>query len=184
MIDDRKFTAELTTSLRHLRAFGRSLCRDPQRVDDLVQQTLLQAWIARRRLRTDSKIRSWLFTILRNCYYTELRRRRYELEGAEGMSAAGIELTIDYEIEDDLASLCKALQALPEPQREALTLVVSGGFSYAEAGRRCGCKESTVKSRIARAREHLRSLLGGSAMPYMETQHDAVADGHCTTNRD
>jgi RNA polymerase sigma-70 factor, ECF subfamily len=159
MVDDLQFTDQLTDSLRHLRAFGKSLCHDPERVEDLVQQTILQAWAWRDRLRPDTRVRAWLFTILRNCHYSELRRLKREVADPEGGIAASIAVYPDQDVDGDVAALRTALQALPDHQREALMLVVNRGLSYAEAGRVCGCKEGTIKSRIARARTQLRRLL-------------------------
>jgi RNA polymerase sigma-70 factor, ECF subfamily len=161
VIDDLQFTDQLTASLRHLRRFGQSLCRDPGRVDDLVQQTVLQAWAARARLRPETRVRPWLFTILRNCHYADLRHRRREVEDPGGDIAASVAVSPNHDIDGNVDKLHTALKALPDHQREALMLVVTRGLSYVEAGRICGCKEGTIKSRIARARTQLRHLLEG-----------------------
>jgi RNA polymerase sigma-70 factor (ECF subfamily) len=163
MIDDPEFANQLTASLRPLRRFGRSLCHDPGSVDDLVQQTVLQAWAVRGRLRSDSRVRSWLFTILRNCYYAELRRRKREVADSAGKIAATVMVTADHDFGGNTAAVYAALQALPHEQREALTLVVNRGLSYAQVSRICGCTQGTIKSRVFRARMQLRRLLDGLA---------------------
>jgi len=162
MMDERTFGDELIGSQRHLHAFGRLLCRDAALVEDLVQQTLLQAWAARHRRRFDGCVRSWLFTILRNCYYAQLRIRRRELrveiEDAHGEIAKGVAPSAGEDLKGHMVELSRALQALPSEQREALTLVIFRGFSYAEVARMCRCKEGTVKSRVSRARKALIRL--------------------------
>jgi RNA polymerase sigma-70 factor, ECF subfamily len=163
MLCDREFTDELTASLRHLRTFGRGLCRDPSRVDDLVQQTALQAWAARHQFRAEGSLRSWLFTILRNCYFTELRDRRCEVEDPAGAIAGRVTTAPEHTAHIHLADLNRALRALPSAQREALTLIAVRGFSYEEAGRICRCREGTIKSRVARARQRLLQLLDGQS---------------------
>jgi RNA polymerase sigma-70 factor (ECF subfamily) len=162
MICDREFTDELTASLRHLRAFGSGLCRDASRIDDLVQQTALQAWAARHQFRAEGSLKSWLFTILRNCYFRELHGRRCEVEDPNGAIAGSVAMPAEHDGHCQLADLDRAVQALPNVQREALTLVVLDGLSYKEAGQICMCKEGTVKSRVARARQDLRLLDGSS----------------------
>jgi len=162
MLCDRQFTGELTASLRHLRAFGMSLCRDPLRIDDLVQQTALQAWAARHQFRAEGSVRAWLFTILRNCYFTELRNRRPEIEDPDGAIADSVRWDHDHDVHAQLVELERGVQELPSRQREALTLVVLRGLSYEEVGEICRCKVGTVKSRVARAREALLRFLDGS----------------------
>ena len=75
-----KFLEQVTALLPALRAFGRSLCGDPARADDLVQDTVLKAWTNREQFQSGSNLKAWLFTILRNCYYSELRHRKFEIE--------------------------------------------------------------------------------------------------------
>jgi len=164
MIDDRQFTDEWTASLRHLRAFGMSLCRDPLRIDDLMQQTALQAWAARQQFRGDGcSVRSWLFTILRNCYLRELRSPRCveDPDGAIAIAVSPIVYNQDFRLQ--LAELDRGMQALSSVQREALTLVALRGFSYEEVGSICQRKAGTIKTRVTRARATLRRFLDGSA---------------------
>ncbi len=166
MICDREFAHELTASLRQLRAFGSRLCRDPSRIDDLVQQTALQAWAARHQFRAESSLRTWLRTILRNCYFLELRKRKFEVEDPHGTLAGSVAVTPQQDVHCQLADVNRTLQTLPSVQREALTLVALRGLSHREAGRVCRCREGTVKSRVARARETLlRFVDGGPGEP-------------------
>ena len=88
MTGQDKFLDQVTALLPALRAFGRSLCGDPARADDLVQDTVLKAWTNREQFQSGSNLKAWLFTILRNCYYSELRHRKFEIEDPDGVCAA------------------------------------------------------------------------------------------------
>jgi RNA polymerase sigma-70 factor (ECF subfamily) len=65
---------ELLGSVRSLRAFAVSLCGQPDRADDLVQETLVKAWSNIDSFQEGTNLQAWLFTILRNHYYSEIRR--------------------------------------------------------------------------------------------------------------
>jgi RNA polymerase sigma-70 factor, ECF subfamily len=67
-----------------LRAFAFSLCSSLDRADDLVQETLLKAWQNLDKFEAGTNLRAWLFTILRNNYFSELRKRRREVEDVDG----------------------------------------------------------------------------------------------------
>jgi RNA polymerase sigma-70 factor, ECF subfamily len=164
MITDEEFTDLWTDTVRLLRSYALSLSRDPHVVDDLVQQAALQAWEARRTLRPGGNARAWLFVILRNCHYSRLRRRQLEVEDPHGRLTENIAIYPGYHAERDLADVRVAMKDLPEKQRRALTHVVFDGLSYAETARRCSCKEGTIKSRIARARELLLQMVDGLSL--------------------
>ena len=74
----------------NLRAFAVSLCGDIERADDLVQETLLKAWNHLDSFEEGTNLRAWLFTILRNTYFSECRRRRREVEDRDGSKAADL----------------------------------------------------------------------------------------------
>lgn len=158
-----RFLDQVTAMLPALRAFGRSLCGDLARADDLVQDTVLKAWTNREQFQSGSNLKAWLFTILRNCYYSELRHRKFEVEDPEGVCAAQVAVAPDHDLKLHLRDLSNALQLLPPDQREALILVCATGLSYEETAEVCGCAVGTIKSRIARARDRLVELLGEDA---------------------
>jgi RNA polymerase sigma-70 factor (ECF subfamily) len=157
------FLDQVTALLPALRAFGRSLCGDPARADDLVQDTVLKAWTNRNQFQSGSNLKAWLFTILRNCYYSELRHRKFEVEDPEGVCAAQLSVAPVHDARLHLRDLNRALQELPHDQREALVLVCATGLSYEEAADVCQVAVGTIKSRIARARDRLIELLGEDA---------------------
>jgi RNA polymerase sigma-70 factor (ECF subfamily) len=164
MISDREFTDIWTEAQPGLRSYALWLSRNPVLVDDLVQQTALQAWEARRRLSSVGNIRSWLFVILRNYHYSLFRRRKREVEDPEGTLAGSVAVAPSHHAQQDLDDIRLALRELPREQRQALSHVALRGHSYAETARLCSCKEGTIKSRIARARRRLFESVNGGAV--------------------
>ena len=136
----------------NLRAFAVSLCGDIERADDLVQETLLKAWNHLDSFQEGTNLRAWLFTILRNTYFSECRRRRREVEDRDGNRAADLSVHPEQPGHLDMQDFRRALDVLPPDQREALVLVGAAGFSYEEAAEISGCAVGTIKSRVNRAR--------------------------------
>jgi RNA polymerase sigma-70 factor (ECF subfamily) len=151
---------EVLACLPHLRAFARSLTGSRDLADDLAQEAVLRALTAADRFTLGTNFKAWIFAILRNLYFSELRRNRpilQPIEAAEGAAAptmpaqqAGLEFN-DFK---------RAFNTLPAEQREALALVGGDGFKYDEAAAICGCAVGTIKSRVARGRRELERLLG------------------------
>lgn len=150
---------ELLALIPNLRAFGISLCGDAERADDLVQDTLIKAWDHLHRFEEGTNLRAWLFTILRNTYFSEFRKRRREVEDRDGLRAAELAVLPDQHSHIDLQEFRGALNSLPPDQREALVLVGAAGFSYEETAAICGCAVGTIKSRVNRARARLSQIL-------------------------
>lgn len=154
------FRSDLEKCVPNLLAFARSLSGNPDRANDLVQETLVRAWINRDRFVEGTNLKAWLFTVLRNFYISELRKRKYEVADQDGIIAASIGAEGNQSAHMDLVDFAKAFQSLPLEQREALTLVGAEGFAYEEAALMCGCAVGTLKSRVNRARNRLAQLLG------------------------
>jgi len=150
---------DLVAAIPSLRAFAVSLCGHPDQADDLVQETLVKAWANLGSFREGTNLRAWLFTILRNAFYSEFRKRRNEVEDADGVFAARLATLPAQTSHMDLQDFRSALGTLPADQREALILVGASGFSYEEAAAICGCAVGTVKSRVNRARTKLAEIL-------------------------
>lgn len=144
----------------NLRAFAISLCGNHEHADDLVQETLLKAWGHLDAFQEGTNLRAWLFTILRNSYFSVLRKRRLEVEDTDGKKAASLSVAPAQQGHLDMQDLRKALNLLPPDQREALVLVGAAGMSYEEAAEVAHCAVGTVKSRVNRGRSKLASLLG------------------------
>jgi RNA polymerase sigma-70 factor, ECF subfamily len=107
----------------NLRAFAISLTNNVDRADDLVQETLMRAIANIHRFQPGTNMQAWLFTILRNLFHSEYRKRRREVEDADGKYAAGLAVQPDQMPHLDFEDLQKALARLPHDQREALLLV-------------------------------------------------------------
>ena len=154
------FRNGLLTELPRLRASARSMARTPDRADDLVQETLAKAWAHRNKFKEGTNLRAWLFTILRNNYYGELRSRRREVSDRDGRHAAQLTSPPPQLHYLELQNVAHAFQALTAGQREALYLVGVSGLTYDEAARIGGCAVGTIKSRVFRARKILLRNLG------------------------
>ena len=150
----------LLAMVPNLRAFAVSLCNDPEHADDLVQETILKAWSHLDSFQEGTNLRAWLFTILRNTYFSECRSRRRELEDPEGRKTAAICVLPAQDGHIDVQDLRRALERIPAEQREALILVGAAGCSYEEAAEIAGCAVGTIKSRVNRARCKLIDLMG------------------------
>src|SRR3954466_11616899 len=142
-----------------LRAFAISLCGNVDRADDLVQETLLRALANINSFEPGSNMPAWLFTILRNLFRSEYRKRRREVEDADGSYAETLKSQPEQGSRLEFNEFRVALDKLPPDQREALILVGASGFSYEEAAAICGCAVGTIKSRVNRARTRLADLL-------------------------
>ena len=159
------FERELVALIPHLRAFGRSLSGNRDLADDLVQETLLKAWAARKRFQAGTNMRAWTFIILRNLFLSQMRRARFKGEWDDVTASKILAAPASQERHVDLSDLQRALMHLPQPQREALILVGAGGFAYEEAAEICGCAVGTIKSRVARGRVALEQLMLGDKLP-------------------
>jgi RNA polymerase sigma-70 factor (ECF subfamily) len=161
----------LIAQIGSLRAFAVSLCGDRDRADDLVQETLFKAWNHLDSFKEGTNLKAWLFTILRNTYFSERRKRKREVEDADGSYAARLASKPEQPGHMDMRDFQEALSHLPEDQREALVLVGAAGFSYEEAAEISGCAVGTIKSRVNRARGRLADTLqlGVDDTPEAET---------------
>jgi RNA polymerase sigma-70 factor (ECF subfamily) len=154
------FKTQLIELLPSLRAFARSLAHNPAQADDLVQDTLVKALANVDRFEPGTNLRAWLFTILRNHYYSQLRKSKREIEDADGKFAARLSSRPEQDGSVDLEDFKVAFQQLAPDHREVLTLVGASGCSYEEAAHICGCAVGTIKSRVNRARKKLSEMLG------------------------
>ena len=152
--------SELVSAIPALRAFAFSLTYNADRSDDLVQDTLVRAWAKADTFAPGSHLIAWLFTILRNLFYSEQRKRGREIEDADGKHAERLIALPDHDARLELTDFRTALSSLPQTQQEALILVGAQGFSYEETAGICGVAVGTIKSRVNRARTMLVQQLG------------------------
>lgn len=151
------FERGVSESYEPLRRFAISLYRNIDRADDLVQETLAKALANRNKFREGSNLSAWLFTILRNHYYSEYRKRKREVEDPDGVYAAKLASAPNQLDHLEYEELRDMMSDLPQDQKEALVLVAASGFSCEEAADTLGVAVGTVKSRVSRARKKLLS---------------------------
>ena len=149
----------LVDHLPALRAFALSLTRDGASADDLVQDTIVKAWTNIEKFQPGTNLRAWLFTILRNTFYSARRKTRREVSDSDGIHAARQATRPEHDGRLAMNDFKAALLQLPDEQREALILVGGSGFSYEEAAAMTGVAVGTVKSRANRGRRRLAELL-------------------------
>ena len=150
---------QILAAIPSLRAFAISLSGNVDRADDLVQETILRAFANIHSFQPGTNMPAWLFTILRNLFRSEYRKRRREVEDADGSFAETLKSHPDQIGRVEFQEFRAALSQLPAEQREALILVGASGFSYEEAADICQCAVGTIKSRVNRARSRLAKLL-------------------------
>ena len=158
-LNDKDFKKLLAEAIPHLRAFGRSLSGNADVADDLVQETMLKAWTARDRFMAGTNMRAWTHVILRNIYFSQVRRARFKGDWDEFSADLLLAEPAGQESHIALSDMQRALMQLPAEQREALILMGAGGMTCEEVAVISQCATGTVKSRVARARVALRGLL-------------------------
>ena len=172
---DPQLRDSMLAAVPSLRAFAISLCGNVDRADDLVQETLLRALANIHSFQPGTNMPAWLFTILRNLFRSEYRKRRREVEDADGSYAETLKTHPEQTSHVEFKEFTAALSKLPEDQREALILIGASGFSYEEAAEICGCAVGTIKSRVARGRVALEQLMSGGKLP---SRRDDGSSGH------
>ena len=150
---------EMLAAIPRLRAFAISLAGRGEMADDLIQETLLRAWANLGSFEPGSNFMAWLYTILRNQFYSEFRKRKREVADPDGQHAAKLTTRPSQQGHMEFLDFRAALQRLAPDHREALILVGASGLSYEEAAKICGCAVGTMKSRVNRARARLVELL-------------------------
>ena len=151
---------EIVRLIPALRAFARTFYRNSCDADDLVQETLTKGLAKLHLFEPGTNMKSWLFTIMRNTFYTRYKKHSREAPGRADCVAARptVDPTQDWSVRG--TEIQEAMQRLPEQQREVLVLVGVLGISYEEAADICDCAIGTIKSRVNRARLRLLQELG------------------------
>lgn len=156
-----QFRQNILALVPHLRAFARNLCRGADMAEDLAQEALVKAWRSQDRFEPGTNLKAWLFTILRNEFYSQ-RRRNWRQTHWDEVKAERIATPPDPQFWAlQLSDTERGLRDLPDGQREALILIAAAGFSYEEAAEICGTAIGTMKSRVARGRLALADILDG-----------------------
>ena len=150
-----------------LYGYAMALTHDPTEAEDLVQETYMRAALHCEKLRPDSNVKAWMFTIMRNRWFKQLRHENSGPEFVALDDTAAESWMADFDHEP--GHLCEriwerdeirtALKQLPVAQREIIVLRDIEGFSYRELAEMLGCPMGTIMSRLARARARFRTLL-------------------------
>jgi RNA polymerase sigma-70 factor (ECF subfamily) len=151
---------ELPVHLPALRAFAISLSGDVSSADDLVQDTIVKAWTNIEKFEPGTNMRAWLFTILRNTFFSVKRKRKREVPDSDGAHAARLYEKPAHDGRLAFTDFRKAFDELSAEHREVLILAGASGFSYEEVAAMTGVAVGTVKSRVNRARARLCERLG------------------------
>ena len=150
---------EIVTHVKAMRAFALSLTRDLSSADDLVQDTIVKAWSNIDKFQPGTNMRAWLFTILRNTFYSDRRRAKRIVSDSDGVMTDAIAVKPDHDGHLAMVDFRRAFEELSDEQREALILVGAQGISCEEAAQMCGCAVGTIKSRVNRGRRRLTEVL-------------------------
>jgi RNA polymerase sigma-70 factor (ECF subfamily) len=173
-------SAAVVEHLPHLRAFARSLATSKDQADDLVGEAVARALAAAHQFRPGTNFKAWIFTILRNAFYTEGRKRWNRVVALD--DNVYNQPSIGPTQEDSLAfcDFRRAFIQLSPRQREVLMLVGNGDLSYEEVAEHCQCPVGTVKSRVSRARLDLKRMLDEEAMAQPRRNVPPVANANLT----
>ncbi len=150
---------DMLALLPDLRAFARFLVRDRAMADDLVQDTIVRALAALAQFRPGTNLKAWLFTILRNLFFEQARRRRRESAALSAQIPPHDAVRADQGDASEVRDLAHKLWRLPPLLREALVLVGAQELTYEEAAGICGVPVGTMKARVSRARTQLTQIM-------------------------
>jgi RNA polymerase sigma-70 factor (ECF subfamily) len=177
------FVDRLEGLMPQLRAFARGLCRDKVLADDLVQEACLKAWSSMDSFNAEQPMRPWMFRILRNEYYMQMRRAWRDVQVEPEFVETSLVADGMQEISQDFSRMEKLINSLPDNQRDALILVLAAGMTYEEAGEVCGCSAGTIKSRVSRARETVKTRFDSHERVVHSVGADAASGMSALLNR-
>lgn len=164
----------LIEHLPAMRAFAISLTRNGATADDMVQDTLVKAWTNIDKFQVGTNMRAWLFTILRNTYYSSRRKAQREVADVDGIHTEALAEKPAHDGRLQMTDFRGAFAQLSDEQREVLLLVGASGFSYDEAAEMCCVAVGTIKSRTNRARQRLAELMHLADDEALEMTDDAT----------
>lgn len=160
----RTFEQQVLELLPRMRRFAIGLAGSPSDGDDLCQMTIERALTRRDQWQEGTRLDSWMYRIMRNIFIDEKRagsRRRETFVDEEAGFAVGSDGAQEAQVE--LSMVDRAMQRLPEDQREAVLLVMVEGYSYKEAAGIAECPVGTLNSRLVRGRDALMAMLEEAA---------------------
>ena len=152
--------SQLEQLLPEMRAYAQALCERRETAEDLVQDAFERAIIAQDKPGGVRELRPWIFRVIRNLRYDELRKRRVRREYLSGQRRLFSEGHLAGDHSSDVLSRL-AFERLPTEKREILLLIDVVGLKYGEAAEVIGVATGTVMSRLSRARKALREEVDG-----------------------
>ncbi len=158
-IPDPDLRRQIAALLPDMRAFARFLARDRTVADDLVQDAVVRALGALDQFQPGTNLKAWLFTILRNAFYEQARRRRRETRALEAQLDPSEAAAPEQHARNDISDLQLLIFQLPPLLREALILVGAQELSHEEAASICNVPVGTMKARLSRGRTALAKLM-------------------------
>jgi RNA polymerase sigma-70 factor (ECF subfamily) len=159
--DHFRFRRELVRLLPRLRRFALTLCRHSADADDLVQMACERAILRAAQWVPGSRLDSWVYTIMRNLWISELRSRRVRLGAGSVDASQSEELSSEIGAAEILQGnqIAAMILSLPEGLAATLLLVSVEGHSYQEAAEVLGIPIGSVMSRMSRARQLMKEKL-------------------------
>ena len=159
-----EFRRGLGELLPELRAYARFLVRERAGSDDLVQDCVVRALASLGQFQAGTSLKAWLFTILRNAFYEQTRRRRREAAALALHAQSGGEGLQQHH--GEIADMSRMLWTLPPLLREALVLVGAQELTHEEAAAVCGVPVGTMRARVSRARGKLAECFADGQRPW------------------
>lgn len=153
------FESAIIQHYQFLRRSAYALAREHNLTEDLVQDTVLAALAKKHLFLPGTNLRAWLYTILRNRFFT-LKRKRREVEDPEGFLEASLSIQPNQHDRLEYLETLEILSQLPEANRDAVRLA-GEGFTYQEMATALNVVEGTVKSRVGRGRKLLTQIVNG-----------------------
>jgi RNA polymerase sigma-70 factor, ECF subfamily len=167
LADHPAWDAAILEHLPALRRYALGLARNFHAAEDLVHDTVVKAYSCIDKFLPGSNLRAWLFTILRNTFYSGMRKQKREVPDSDGLHAARLVTQPDHDGKLAMGEFLKAFDQLSSEHRDIVTLVGVEGHTYRVASRLIGVPVGTAKSRLSRARAQLTETLDRPARPVL-----------------
>ncbi len=166
----RETIGALEAEIPRLRRFARYMTRDADYADDLVQECLARAIANIASWQPGTNLRAWLFVILKNVFRNDKRREKHEIAHLNRIENDAVSTApAQQHAQLMLSEIQEAFLLLSEDHREVLMLIAIEGLRYEEAAQILNISVGTVKSRLSRARNALRTLVDASKSEAIET---------------
>lgn len=156
--------AQILEHLSALQHYALGLARNFHMAEDLVHDTIVKAYTCVEKFQPGTNLRAWLFTILRNTFYSGLRQRKFEVSDPDGLHASRLTTPPDHDGKLAMREFLRAFTQLSHEHRTIVTLVAVSGYSHIAASKLTGVSVGTAKSRLSRARAQLSEALDSSGV--------------------